>query len=348
MHYYNEFDPGAAAWLRNLINAGLLPFGVVDTRSITEVTPDDLRGYHQVHLFAGIGGWALAARLAGWHDERPLWTASFPCQPFSNAGLQRGTDDPRHLWPYGFRLVRACRPPVLMGEQVAGSLGYGWFDGVQLDLESEGYAARAVDIPACAIGAAHQRNRLYWCATAARGVDGMVNTACFGRGEGITEPIVRPGRSTVAGTDAPNAPASVFEVGTLADREGQHSGAGLREIRQVENGRVASNNDGFMGNAINPRLERHGGDGDIIGGSQQDRSITAPDGSEWVICHDGKARRTKPGIPMLVDGISGTVVVSHADQTRNVHRNTAWKGFGNAIHPSLAAEVIAAYLECYP
>ncbi len=57
MNYYNEFDPKAAAWLRELISAKLIPAGDVDTRSIVEVLPDELRKYTQCHFFAGIGGW---------------------------------------------------------------------------------------------------------------------------------------------------------------------------------------------------------------------------------------------------------------------------------------------------
>jgi DNA (cytosine-5)-methyltransferase 1 len=77
--YYNELDPFAAAWLRNLIAAGLIPQGEVDERSIEDVTPNDLAGFRQCHFFAGIGGWPLALRLAGWPDERPVWTGSCPC-----------------------------------------------------------------------------------------------------------------------------------------------------------------------------------------------------------------------------------------------------------------------------
>lgn len=69
--YYNEIDKGAAQWLRNLIAAGHIAPGDVDERSITEVQPDDLRGYMQCHFFAGIGGWSYAVRLAGWSDIRP-------------------------------------------------------------------------------------------------------------------------------------------------------------------------------------------------------------------------------------------------------------------------------------
>ena len=84
--YYNEIDPYAAQWLRNLIKAGHIADGEVDTRSIVDVRPDDIRGFTQAHFFAGIGGWSHALRLAGWPDDRPIWTGSCPCQPFSVAG----------------------------------------------------------------------------------------------------------------------------------------------------------------------------------------------------------------------------------------------------------------------
>jgi len=162
--YYNEIEPYAAEWLRNLIKAGHIPHGEVDTRSIVDVAPDDLRGFTQCHFFAGIGGWGHALRLAGWPDDRPIWTGSCPCQPFSVAGKGAGTDDPRHLWPHFHRLITAVRPPVVMGEQVAGAAGYGWLDGVRADLAREGYASRGVDIPACSVDAPHIRQRLYWVA----------------------------------------------------------------------------------------------------------------------------------------------------------------------------------------
>jgi DNA (cytosine-5)-methyltransferase 1 len=108
--YYNENDPFAAQWLRNLIAADLIVEGDVDERSIVEVTAGDVRGYAQCHFFAGIGGWSLALRLAGIADDDPVWTGSCPCQSFSHAGQQKGFDDPRHLWPYWAKLIRECRP----------------------------------------------------------------------------------------------------------------------------------------------------------------------------------------------------------------------------------------------
>ena len=162
--YYNEWDPYAAAWLRNLILAGLIAPGDVDERDIRDVRPDELRGYTQVHLFAGIGGWPHALRLAGWPDDRPVWTASCPCQPFSASGKRGGFDDERHLWPAVHHLVEQCVPGVVFGEQVASPDGLVWWDLVSSDLEGAGYATAALDICCASLGAPHIRQRLYWVA----------------------------------------------------------------------------------------------------------------------------------------------------------------------------------------
>ena len=162
--YYNEIDHYAAQWLRNLIKAGHISDGEVDTRSIVDVRAVDLRGFNQCHFFAGVGGWSHALRLAGWSDSRPIWTGSCPCQPFSVAGKGEAQKDERHLWPHFHRLINAIKPPIVMGEQVAGTAGREWFDGVSDDLEADSYTIGAVDIPAVAIGAKHLRSRLYWIA----------------------------------------------------------------------------------------------------------------------------------------------------------------------------------------
>lgn len=62
-----------------------------------------------------------ALRCAGWPDDRPIWTGSCPCQPFSGAGKRVGFDDDRHLWPVWFKLIDQCKPSVVIGEQVASS-----------------------------------------------------------------------------------------------------------------------------------------------------------------------------------------------------------------------------------
>lgn len=160
--YYNEHDPFAAAWLRELIKEGHIAYGEVDTRSIVDIRPSDLRGFTQCHFFAGIGVWSYALRRAGWPDTRPVWTGSCPCQPFSAAGKGGGFDDERHLWPHFHYLISQCRPDVVFGEQVASKDGLAWLDLVQADLEGTGYASGAVDLCAAGVGGPHIRQRLYW------------------------------------------------------------------------------------------------------------------------------------------------------------------------------------------
>lgn len=218
MNYYNEFDPNAAAWLRELIAQGSIPDGTVDERSITELTPSDLHGYTQCHFFAGVGGWSLALQLAGVPASQPLWTGSCPCQPFSSAGKQLGTADERHLWPVFAELVRQCRPPIVIGEQVASNAARNnWLPGVRLDLEGMGYSFGAADLCApCAgeigegrivrgdqatwerviIGHPHIRQRIYWVA------DGRVaNSSYHGTGSLTGEASGRGGGPVDSGSE---------------------------------------------------------------------------------------------------------------------------------------------------
>lgn len=162
--YYNEIDEGKAFILRELMNAGQITEGQIDTRSIADVRGDDVRGFARCHFFAGVGLWDAALTRAGWPDDRVVWTASCPCPSFSVAGKGEGLADPRHLWPHCRRIARECRPFCFFGEQVSAAIGYGWLDLVQHDLEAEGYAVGKVVFPACSVGAPHERQRLYWAA----------------------------------------------------------------------------------------------------------------------------------------------------------------------------------------
>src|SRR5690606_17433817 len=134
--------------------------GDVDERDMRDVKPSDLTGYTQCHFFAGIGVWSWALRLAGWPDDRPVWTGSPPCQPFSAAGRRQGVADERHIWPHLFHLIGVGRPPVFFGEQVASKDGLGWLGLVQADMESAGYSGGAFDLCAACVGAPHIRQRL--------------------------------------------------------------------------------------------------------------------------------------------------------------------------------------------
>lgn len=224
--YYNEIDEGAAAWLQNLIDAGLIAPGVIDTRSIEDVTPNDLKGFKQVHFFAGIGVWSYSLRLAGWPDDKPVWTGSCPCQPFSSAGKRKGLADKRHLWPEFFRLIRECRPGVVFGEQVASKDGLQWFDAVQTDLESADYAAAAIDLCAAGFGAPHIRQRLFWVANADRNQYWRALGGSGGEAAAVRQPQIdlsprkprRASDSDVRGVD--DAERDRF----LAGRGGDYSG----------------------------------------------------------------------------------------------------------------------------
>lgn len=89
-----------------------------------------------------------------------LLTGGFPCQPFSQAGQQRGKDDERYLWPEMLRVIQEFRPTWIIGENVAGIVNMA-LEQVCSDLEGQGYEVQPFIIPACAIGAPHRRDRVW-------------------------------------------------------------------------------------------------------------------------------------------------------------------------------------------
>lgn len=345
--YYNEIDPAAAAILRELIASNVIAPGDVDTRSIKEVQADDLRGYAQCHFFAGGGLWSVAARLAGWPDDEPLWTGSCPCQPFSVAGKGGGTDDPRHLWPDFFRLIGAARPPVVMGEQVAGKAGRDWFHGVRADLAGGAYGARAVDIPACAVDAPHIRQRLYWIAVAdAEHAEWRPQNDIRGGGDakkakGRVQGATEFGEcNNPSGVTQGDAIGSRLE-GQRRDGDGEAGWADAdRPVAPADGGDVADSAGAGREQAPHDRVCREA-QGQRAWDGEPERSYGVHSrngswwaGADWIQCHDQKARRTKPGLPLLVDGLPGRVGL--------------WRVAGNAISPIVAAQVIAAYRDTLP
>ena len=327
--YYNEHDPYAAQWLRNLIAAGHIAPGDVDERSIEDVQPDDVRGYTQCHFFAGIGGWSYALRLAGWPDHRPVWTGSCPCQPFSAAGKGAGFGDSRHLWPAWFRLIRECAPPVVFGEQVASAAGLGWFDTVSTDLEDAAYAIGAADLCAAGVGAPHIRQRLWFVADAERraaerrGYD-VAGAAGRAQGEARERQRVRD--------DAGDG----GELGELADAEGGDRGLPIRQRGPQQEGaeplwRGKVGDVGDSDSATTARLGRLRVPVEPEQEARRSGHASAWQNCELVPCADGKARPVEPGTFPLAHGVSGRV--------------GRLRGYGNAIVPQVAAEFIGAYLD---
>jgi len=260
--YYNEIDPYAAQWIRNLIAAGHIAAGDVDERSIEDVKPDELMGYTQCHFFAGVGVWSYALRSAGWSDDRQVWTGSCPCQPFSSAGKGAGFNDERHLWPAFQWLIQQCQPPVVFGEQVASKAVEPWIDLVHADLEAMGYAFGCVPFPSAGVGAPHIRDRAYWVAHA----------SMRGRQQ---QQDARPAKvfpcetATKKQVQQPSADrASLGGVGHAdsARLEGlaRHGGA---ERREGQSGSVAA--PGLSGGVANTNSDEHGAAGrDSTGDSQ--------------------------------------------------------------------------------
>lgn len=324
---YNEFDKPTAAWLRELIKAGLIADGVVDERSIKDVQPTDLVGFTQCHFFAGIAGWSLALRLAGWPDDREVWTGSCPCQPYSTAGKGLGDADERNLWSDFYRLIRECRPHVVFGEQVEGAVRHGWLDGVSTDLEAEGYAVGACVLGAHSVGAPHIRQRLYWVAD-------LHSDGCD------------QGRGSIAATWSNGAFGNGSADGMANANERRHNGregstvnGWSIEHHEAEAGREHPNRPG------NPNNSRpQGRDGSQLP-DRSDEQIARPR-SAWadsraILCRDGKTRRipTQPALFPLAHGLPGRVGLLRGAG------NAIVRGAGNAIVPETAAEFIAAWIE---
>jgi DNA (cytosine-5)-methyltransferase 1 len=101
-------------------------------------------------------------RIAGWEDDRAVWTGSCPCQPFSRAGKRKAQSDDRHLWPQWSRLIQELRPAIIFGEQVEAAIACGWLDEVANDLETKDYAFGASVLSTLAVEIPDNRERIFF------------------------------------------------------------------------------------------------------------------------------------------------------------------------------------------
>ncbi|WP_394546873.1 DNA cytosine methyltransferase [Pantoea ananatis] len=346
MNYYNEWDKGAAAWLRELIKAGLIPNGYVDERSITDVTPSDLEGFTQCHFFAGIGGWPLALQLAGIPASTRLWTGSPPCQPFSVAGQSLGFDDERHLAPVILRLVRECKPQYFFGEQVAAAIGKHWLDFVFLNLEEQGYACGAAVLPACSVGAPHKRDRLFFGAHLLANPIQQQQRQDATTGRRADEEERRREQST-------SSHSGSGSISSVADTDGERlqrqrsdgypqgwEGSDVRQAGLCDGARASTMADTssirckYAPDQRNCEQYPSGGtQSTSLSGSRVLRPANPHNsfwsGTDWLGCRDGKYRPVESGTFPLANGIPARV--------------GRLRGYGNAIVPQVAAEFVKAF-----
>lgn len=381
--YYNEIDPFAAQWLRNLIAAGHIAPGEVDERSIEDVTPDDLRGFTQCHFFAGIGVWSHSLRLAGWPDDRPVWTGSCPCQPFSPAGKGDGFADERHLWPQFFHLISERRPQHVFGEQVAAGNANVWFDLVQADLEGMGYAFGLVPFTSAGIGAPHIRERAYWVANAYSVIsDRRGDVRAPGRDEysngGDDVRLADSNHDRQQPGQGAGCRCQCAEQGIDIGRGGQNGGLGNTNVTRLEG---FGWNDGAAGReratgpaaapGVHDRLantdnEQHSiaisgcGHEHVSTGREQDPAASAGlrgdyrplevngfwRDADWLLCRDGKWRPVEPGTFPLANGAAARMgrVEPGVARVASSNRVGRLKGYGNAINAQAAAAFIRAYM----
>ncbi|MFR0090156.1 DNA cytosine methyltransferase [Klebsiella pneumoniae] len=369
---YNEIDPFAAQWLRNLIAAGHIAPGEVDERSIEDVTPDDLRGFTQCHFFAGIGVWSHSLRLAGWPDDRPVWTGSCPCQPFSPAGKGDGFADERHLWPQFFHLISERRPQHVFGEQVAAGNANVWFDLVQADLEGMGYAFGLVPFTSAGIGAPHIRERAYWVANADSVIsDRSGNVRASGRDEysnggddvrladaggeykGSARNKAGAGESCRAGKDGGLGNANIARLEGLSGNDGaagRERATGPTAAPGVLDG--LANTTGQLHHQCNDGANERGRQGDTEQNRMGGEPVRALEvngfwrDADWLFCRDGKWRPVEPGTFPLVDGAAARMgrVEPGVARVASSNRVGRLKGYGNAINAQAAAAFIRAYM----
>lgn len=322
MNYYNDSCPQKVAWLRQLIADGLIPDGIVDDRSICDVVESDLRGFTQWHFFAGLGGWSLALEIAKWPANKPVATASCPCQPFSQTGKRLAHADPRHLWPEFYRLLKSARFPVCFGEQVSSKDGEVWLAGIRSDLETAGYESGDSDLCAASVQAPQKRQRLFWVAYANEKSGDERNPVIAGSDHRSHA----ESWTGFGGGEQPLWMAGAAEARHARAREGARDDAD-RAI-------PLSQREGFIGKSAcdSPTLRL----GDSHSPRPQGRRLDWYGGNEqspWsvgvgVCGSDGKMRRLEPSAFPLVDGFPERVALIG--------------GAGDAIVPQVAAEFIQA------
>lgn len=296
-----------------------------------------------IDLFTGIGGFALAAQWTGFQTVvmceidndlryalKKIWkipvakdvrrfngrrwqgatllTAGVPCQPVSCAGKRKGKDDDRWLWPGTLRVIKDARPAWCLCENPSGIDGMG-LGGIIAEMERIGYQVAVLSVPACAVNSPQKRER-YWI---------LAHDECAGQ---------RRVSSHIANGRRAGKPKRGDSCGDVADGMCEQNNGRYEGRFQSLSARDNQNSSMANGNGIDGRGGTGRGDGAKV------NYLSHWDDYEWIPCREPNGevvyRRSKPGLVGLAHGIPARL------------RNTLIKGFGNAIVPQVAAEILAA------
>ena len=284
-----------------------------------------------------------------------LLTGGFPCQPFSVAGKRKGAADDRALWPEMLRVIDGAKPRWLIGENVAGIVTME-LDNILSDLESLGYSAWPLVVPACAVDARHRRDRVWIVAHAARELrngSGDARTCRRSEHSDSGEDVAY----TASGKDDGRNGGSVDAA--EGRREGQHAAAHARgkDVAHADSGR-GEQRDNNERSLPKPDSECAGIGKDVAHADEPSRqgNERAQRGEPERADHQQhRGRQSQPSIRRVADGIPegldsvgefcqwteenpGTPRVS----TGIKHRAHRLKGLGNSIVPNVAREIIQA------
>lgn len=281
-----------------------------------------------------------------WKGKVDILTGGFPCQPFSQAGKRKGVDDNRFLWPEMLRVIQEIQPTWIVAENVRGLLTLQdgvVFEQVCTDLEANGYEVQPLCIPACATGAPHRRDRIWFIAHSNRHGDRQqkrrgneekkeVSNINRQKHESTRQPIGAINAGRCDGHDASNANDS-------GDRTPKCETNGYRKKEDEGRGKQPQYGAcGSSGDAADTRCElwEQGGKGKPERSSGDARGCYKQDWGEGWLQAATRLCGVDDGLPRELDGI-----------TVPKWRKESLKAYGNAIVPQVAHRLFQNIMTCH-